>query len=105
MQFVVTGRDASDEGALARRMAAREAHIAVLDVLLNEGRALYGVALLDSNQKMVGSTIIFDVASRQELDDILAAEPYVTGNVWETFDVQECKVGPSFVGLVNPNNG
>jgi hypothetical protein len=29
----------------------------------------------------------------------LQTEPYVTGGVWQSIDVEPCRVGPSFVGL------
>jgi uncharacterized protein YciI len=96
MQFLVTGRDGTDEGALERRLKTRDAHIAMCDTLFNQKKLLFGVALLDDNEKMVGSNMVFDVESREELDALLAVEPYVTGNVWETIDIQPCRLGPTF---------
>lgn len=102
MQFLVIGVDGSDKDALNRRLAAREAHIALGDKMRDAGKMLYGVALLDDEEKMVGSILVCDFASRQELDQWLKEEPYVTGKVWQKVMVQHCKVGPSFMGLV-PN--
>jgi uncharacterized protein len=99
MQFVVTGRDAIDDGALARRLEARDAHIATCDVLFKSGKLLFGVALLDDHDTMVGSSMVFDTESRQELDEILAVEPYVQQHVWATVDVQLCRLGPTFKPL------
>lgn len=99
MQFLIIGRDGNDEQALARRMAAREAHIALGDKMLAAGKMLYGVAILDDDDKMVGSVLIYDVASREELDQCLKEEPYIIGDVWQQVDIQKCKVGPSFAGL------
>jgi len=99
MQFLVLGYDGTDEHALERRMAAREAHIAGCDELHKSGQMLYGAAILDDNGKMIGSAIVCDFEDRKELDAWLDKEAYVTGKVWEKVDVKPCKVGPSFVHL------
>jgi uncharacterized protein YciI len=99
MQFLVTGRDSTDEGALARRMAARPAHIEVCDTLFKNGTLLFGVALKNDEGAMVGSSMVFEVESRAHLDDVLSVEPYVQQKVWQTVDVQPCQLGPTFLSL------
>ena len=37
-----------------------------------------------------------DGADAGALERRLAAEPYVTGKVWERVEVRPCRVGPSF---------
>ncbi|MBY0358373.1 MAG: YciI family protein [Candidatus Obscuribacterales bacterium] len=96
MQFLVTANDGSDEEALSRRLAAREAHLALGDKMREEGTLLYAAAILDDHEKMIGSTMICQFESRAKLDQWLKVEPYVTGNVWQKIVVQQCKVGPSF---------
>src|SRR5262245_21088902 len=83
MQYLVLGYDGTDEIALDRRMAARKAHIALGDQMRDTAKMLYGAAILDENEKMIGSVLIVDFESRQELDQWLEIEPYVTGKVWE----------------------
>jgi uncharacterized protein YciI len=99
MQFLVTGRDSTDADALDRRMAARPAHIEACDALFKNGTLLFGVALKNDEGTMIGSAMVFDVPSRASLDELLAAEPYVQQGVWESFDVEPCQVGPTFLGL------
>ena len=99
MQYHVIGRDGTDDEALQRRLAAREAHIALGDKLFTSGNMLFGVALLDGEGTMIGSSLVVDFATRTELDDWLAIEPYVIGDVWKSIEVTPCRVGPSFVGL------
>jgi uncharacterized protein YciI len=99
MQFLVIGRDGTDEKALERRLAVREAHIALGDKMRDVGKMLYGAAILDEQNKMIGSVLICEFDSRAELDRWLEQEPYVTGNVWHQIEIQNCKVGPSFAGL------
>lgn len=103
MQFLVLGYDGTDDEALARRMAVREAHIALGDKMRDAGEMLYGAAILDDGGKMIGSVLICDFTSREKLDEWLKHEPYVTGNVWQRIEIQHCRVGPSFVGLKTPS--
>ncbi|MCB0325322.1 MAG: hypothetical protein KDD69_17185 [Bdellovibrionales bacterium] len=96
MQFLVLGYDGKDEGAIDRRMAVREAHLALGDTMRSAGQMLYAAAMLTEEGVMCGSMIVLDVASRAAVDEWLAKEPYVTGKVWERIEVMPCKVGPSF---------
>ncbi len=99
MQFMLLGYDGTDPDALNRRMAAREAHIALGDKLVAEGHMLYGTAILDDNDKMIGSMLILNYPSRTDLDAWLEIEPYVTGDVWCEIKIVPVRVGPSFVSL------
>lgn len=92
MQFVVTAFDGTDDGALQRRLAAREAHLKLAEGLSQEGRILVGGAILDDAGRMIGSTLIVDFPSRAELDAWLKIDPYTTGGVWKTVDVRPFRV-------------
>ncbi|MEV7443546.1 YciI family protein [Streptomyces sp. NPDC091204] len=96
---MLIGRDGTDEGALSRRLAVRDAHIALGDKLVAEGRMLFGTALLGEDGNMTGSMLVLDYPSRAELDQWLAVEPYATSGVWEEITITPVRVGPSFVGL------
>jgi uncharacterized protein YciI len=102
MQFLVIGHDGTDEKALERRLAVREAHIALGDKMRDAGKMLYGAAILDHQSKMIGSVLICEFDSREDLDEWLKKEPYVIGGVWQKTEIHNCKVGPSFVGLKLP---
>ena len=95
MQFIVIAHDYKD--GLERRLKVRGRHIELGDKLVLDGKALYGVALLDNKGDMRGSVYIMDFPSRNELDGWLKTEPYVVGKVWEKIEVIPCKVGPSFM--------
>lgn len=99
MQFLLIAHDGNDDDALNRRMRAREQHIALGDEMVASGNMLYGGALLDEQDKMIGSVLVLDFPTRQELDAWLKIEPYVLGDVWRSIDVQPFRVGPSFTGL------
>jgi len=94
MQFTIIAHDYKD--GLERRLTVRQKHIELGDKLVLDGKALYGVALLDDDGQMNGSVYIMDFPSRKELDDWLKTEPYVTEKVWENIEIIPCKVGPSF---------
>lgn len=92
MQFLVIGKDGSDDDALERRMAVREAHLQLGDEMELAGNRWYGAVILDGNVKMIGSMAVMDFPSEKELHEWLAREPYVTGNVWKTIEVMQCNV-------------
>lgn len=97
MQFLVLGYDGADDKALERRMAAREAHLALGDKMKAEGTLLYAAAILDDSDKMIGSAMICEFSSREAVDQWLKVEPYMTGGVWKRVHVNKARVGPSFV--------
>lgn len=92
MQFLVIGRDGKDEEAMARRLAVREAHLALGDKMEAEGSRWYGCVMLDDDGKMIGSMAVMDFPSKKELQKWLDAEPYVTGGVWKEVEVTPCNV-------------
>jgi uncharacterized protein YciI len=99
MQFLVIAYDEPDEKALERRMAVRADHIALIDRMRDAKKILYGAAILNDAEKMIGSVLVCDFDSRQELDEWLKIEPYVTERVWQNIEVKRCQVGPSFIDL------
>jgi uncharacterized protein len=101
MQFLVIGYDGTDDKALDRRMAAREAHLAGVLKMKKEGKAIFGTAILDAGEKMIGSAMVMDFPSRTELDAWLKIEPYVRENVWQKIDVTPTLVPPIFMPAEN----
>ncbi len=95
-QFIVIGHDGKDEGALERRMAAREAHLKVCAESVASGNQLIGAAMMDDAGKMNGSVMIMNFETREELDAWLKREPYVSGKVWDRVEVIPCKVPDTF---------
>ncbi len=97
MQFIVLGYDGGDEGALARRMAAREAHLKQFRERVEQGIFLFGSAILNEDGKMIGSLIVCDFPSRDALEEQwLKNEPYLTGEVWKRIEVTRAQV-PAFL--------
>lgn len=99
-QFIIIGYDAKDEGALDRRMAAREEHLALVRKMRAEGKILFGMAIVDKDEKMIGSLMIGNFKDRAECDAWLAIEPYVVKKVWDEITVLDGKLPPTFTDLL-----
>jgi uncharacterized protein YciI len=97
MQFLVTAYDGKDEGALDRRLAVREEHLKATAQMKAEGKTLFAGALLDENEKMIGSALIVNFPSREELDKWLEVEPYMINNVWKQLDIKPFKAASIFI--------
>lgn len=97
MQFLLIAYDATDAGALERRMKVREAHFATIKRYQDARHMHIGAAILDDTGKMIGSTIIAEFETRAGLDAWLAEEPYAVNNVWDKITITQCRIGPSFI--------
>jgi uncharacterized protein YciI len=91
MQFAITAYDYTDADALERRLACREAHLAGVRELIDQGHFLSGGAILDGDGRMVGSTLHMDFPDRASLQRWLEQDPYVTQRVWDRIDVREAR--------------
>lgn len=87
MQFMITAYDGNDEDALERRMTVRDAHIVGAKKLKEAGKLIAGGAILNEADQMIGSTLYAEFDSREELDQWLNNDPYVTGGVWKDITV------------------
>lgn len=97
MQFIVTGYDGKDEGALGRRMAARDAHLKGAKEMADNGKWLYAAAILNEKEQMAGSVIVCEFDSEDNLKkEWLDIEPYILGKVWEKVEITRAQVPPLF---------
>lgn len=97
MQYAIIAYDGTDNEALDRRIAVRDAHIATSDRLVASGNGLFGGAILsDDGTSMIGTIKIVEFDTQEEFDAYWATEPYVTGEVWKTYEVVPFKTGPSY---------
>ncbi|KAI8150242.1 hypothetical protein BJV82DRAFT_14258 [Fennellomyces sp. T-0311] len=87
-QFLVVIHDFTDPEALERRMAARDKHIAMAKANHPE-YIVCGGAIFDSHEtrKMIGSAMICQAESEEELRQKISQDPYVLGKVWEKWDI------------------
>ncbi len=95
MQFLVLGYDGKDDDAVNRRLAAREDHLNQAKQWVEKGQWLYAAAMLDEDDKMIGSMIVCDFPSREDLQkQWLDHEPYIVGDVWKTVKITKAAVPP-----------
>lgn len=88
MQFLLVAFDGTDPAASDRRMKVRPEHLEKIAVLKKKGNFLLGGAILDDNEKMIGSMIVYEFPNRSALDKSLENEPYITGGVWQKIEIR-----------------
>lgn len=92
--YIVVAYDGTDSAALERRMAVREAHLAVARRMKADGQIIHAGAMLDDNRQMIGSMLVVSFEERAQLDEWLRTDPYVTGNVWQQIDIRLFQPAP-----------
>ena len=98
MEFIVIAYDGIDDEAIERRKAVREDHLKNAKEMFDSGKWLYAAAILDDVGKMIGSMVVCDFVSREELKkQWLNREPYVLGKVWEKIDINRAQVAPNLI--------
>jgi len=95
MLYMIVGRDAED--GLSRRGVAREAHLARINALLDEGRLVLAGPLpkIDAADPgpagFAGSLIVAEFASLAVARDWAAADPYLNCGAWVDTEVHPFK--------------
>ncbi len=88
MQFVITAYDG--KGMLAKRMEVRPLHLEGMERLKKQLISAGG--MLDDEGKLKGSVLIMEFQNREELDEYLLSEIYVTEHVWKKITVERMNV-------------
>lgn len=91
-QYIVQGWDSKDDKALDRRMANRTAHFGNARTWKAKGNYILGAAMLGEGGKMIGSTMVLQFETPEELQQWINSEPYVTGKVWERYEVYPARL-------------
>ena len=91
-QYLITGYDYTDEGALQRRMNVRPHHLDGAKELKANGNYLIGGAILNEEGKMIGSVMILQFETEEGLDAWKQGEIYITQKIWETVDIKPYRV-------------
>ena len=95
MQFIVKAYDGKDNQAYERRLEARDAHLAGAKAMYDNKTLLFAAAMLDEEDKMIGSTMIVEFPSKEAIEkEWFAEEPYIRNKVWEKIEIVPCKVPP-----------
>jgi uncharacterized protein YciI len=88
MQFLLVAFDSTDPGSFERRMKARPEHLRKISILKKRGEFILGGAILDENEKMIGSMIVYEFPDRATLNESLENEPYIVNKVWEKIEIR-----------------
>ena len=78
-------------------MKSRPEHLEKTALVKKAGKFLCGGAILNDEGAMIGSMILYETENREELDRLLADEPYIYNKVWEKIDIR-----PFRMASVNP---
>jgi uncharacterized protein len=87
-QYVLTAYDHTDADAPQRRLNVRPHHLDKVRELKANGNYIAGGAILDDKDQMVGSVMIVQFDTDEQLEAWKNNDPYVTGGVWDTIDVK-----------------
>jgi uncharacterized protein YciI len=91
-QYIVYAWDGADEQALERRMNARPAHFNNSRRIKANDNFIIGGAILNDEGNMIGSVMVVQFETKEELQQWVDTEPYITGKVWEKIDIRPFKV-------------
>ena len=91
-QYLIYAWDGKGQDALERRMSVRPFHFEKARELKAKGNFVFGGAILNDDGKMIGSNMIVQFETDQELKAWLDSEPYIVNKVWEKFEVRPFKV-------------
>ena len=93
MQYIVLAYDAKDHQALERRLENRTKHLDEARKRMKSGELLFVSAILDDNEKMIGSLLVVEYESRERLyDEWISRDPYYINNVWEKIVINQTKI-------------
>ena len=90
--YFITAYDYTTSGTLEKRLAARPDHLAAMQKLKEKGNFVTGGAFLNEKEEMIGSALILQFETEQELEHWKANDPYVTSGVWERVEVKAFKI-------------
>jgi uncharacterized protein YciI len=91
-QFLILADDYQDAEALNRRLSVREEHLKRVRADKTKGKFIFGGAKLSTENKMIGSMLVVQFDNEEEVMEWIHLDPYVTGKVWEHFEVLPFKV-------------
>lgn len=93
MAWLILAFDGTDADAPARRVSARDAHVACITTEAEAGRLALGLPLHDEAGHSLGSLMVLDT-DRAGLDAYLAKEPFATGGVWQRIATHPFRIAP-----------
>ncbi|OZJ04498.1 hypothetical protein BZG36_02254 [Bifiguratus adelaidae] len=100
-EFIVIAYDADTSDALQHRLDVRPRHLKQAHKVLNNGFLKYAGAILKSHEPvqvqgakapaMIGSVMVVEAESEQEVKQRLDEDPYVKEGVWKQWEIRPFK--------------
>ncbi len=84
MQYLINAYDG--ENQLEKRMEVRPKHLENMERLGKH--VVFAGGRLNNEKKPVGSVMVMEFDSKEELDEYLKTEPYIEAKVWDRVDVE-----------------
>jgi uncharacterized protein YciI len=91
-QYLITGYDYTDTGALQRRMNVRPHHLDGVKALKETGNYIVGGAILNAEGKMIGTVMLLQFETEEALATWKQTEPYITQKIWESVDIKPFRI-------------
>lgn len=91
MLYLVIARDASDPEVFDRRERARPRHLEDLAPAVEEGSVRVAGALLNDAGQPIGSMILVEAQSEDDVRELLARDVYTRERVWRSFEIHPFK--------------
>jgi len=91
-QFIIIAQDFKDSEALNRRLAARPAHMQRMKSEKAKSIFIVGGAKLNEAGNMFGSMLIVDLPNKEAVETWVAADPYITNEVWEQVEITPFRI-------------
>lgn len=86
--YLLKAYDYPDENTRQKRSSFRDEHLRKIHRYRHDGLIIDAGALLDDDERIIGSLIIFQAETLQQIKSYLAEEPFVTENIWEEVDIR-----------------
>jgi uncharacterized protein len=92
LQYLVIAYDGADPDAPDRRISMRPSHFEMARELKKYNRFITGGAILSDAGKMIGSMMVVQFETEDDLIYWMKNEPYITGEVWQHIEVKPFKI-------------
>lgn len=92
MLFIAIARDGTDELAPSRRAAVRAQHLEGIAPLVESGTVQLGGAFLSDAGEMIGSMLLIQAPTLEDVRAMLERDVYTTGGVWQSLEITPFRI-------------
>ena len=91
MTYLVIAKDGTDPDAPSRRQQVREEHLERVQPAVDSGFVQLGGAILNDDGTMIGSAMLLEADSEEEVRAFINKDIYTTGGVWQSYEIYPFK--------------